>query len=229
MGNTFNVSGITIKNRVGCGTACDGRIKELKIFISQNPITNYNTQTTLIYSSSVGLKDGDLLNFNNLNLSGRYVKVWGKNSGTATWLHLSEVTVLGCAGTNTCVGNQPPNPFTLSSSPNTSQPVGSIFNLSTNPSDNDGTISKVEFYSGNSKIGESLIAPYTFDFTPVSPASYILLAKAFDDCGAVVSSNNITITAIPSTSNCTVSSNISLGKTIVQSSNYNSSNSTLLL
>ncbi|MBK7438874.1 MAG: hypothetical protein IPI77_19505 [Saprospiraceae bacterium] len=95
MGNTFNVSGITIKNRVGCGTACDGRIKELKIFISQNPITNYNTQTTLIYSSSVGLKDGDLLNFNNLNLSGRYVKVWGKNSGTVTWLHLSEVTVLG--------------------------------------------------------------------------------------------------------------------------------------
>ncbi|MBK7438871.1 MAG: T9SS type A sorting domain-containing protein [Saprospiraceae bacterium] len=69
-------------------TACDGRIKELKIFVSQNPITNYNTQTTLIYSSSVGLKDGDLLNFNNLNLSGRYVKVWGKNSGTATWLHL---------------------------------------------------------------------------------------------------------------------------------------------
>ncbi|MBK7438873.1 MAG: hypothetical protein IPI77_19500 [Saprospiraceae bacterium] len=66
------------------------------------------------------------------------------------------------AGTNT-FANQPPNPFTLSSSPNTSQPVGSIFNLSTNPSDNDGTISKVEFYSGNSKIGESLIAPYTFD------------------------------------------------------------------
>src|SRR5690606_21820328 len=48
-------------------------------------------------------------------------------------------------------------------------------------SDPEGTISKVELYANNAKIGESLEAPYSFTWEAVPVGVYSLQAKVYDD------------------------------------------------
>ena len=49
-------------------------------------------------------------------------------------------------------------------------------------------VTKVEFYRGNTKIGEDLTAPYTYLMTNVPSGNFTLTAKAIDNTGAVWSS-----------------------------------------
>jgi hypothetical protein len=51
-------------------------------------------------------------------------------------------------------------------------------------SDSDGSVSKVEFYSGTEKIGEDLTSPYSLTWDNVSAGSYAVSAKAIDNSGA---------------------------------------------
>ena len=77
---------------------------------------------------------------------------------------------------------------------------GSIFtepasvNLSATAFDTDGSVAKVEFFQGTTKIGESLSAPFIAAWSPVSEGSYILTAKATDNLGAAATSASIAIT-----------------------------------
>lgn len=50
-------------------------------------------------------------------------------------------------------------------------------------SDSDGTVSKVEFYNGTSKLGEDATSPYSFTWSNVSAGSYTLNVKAIDNSG----------------------------------------------
>ena len=43
-------------------------------------------------------------------------------------------------------------------------------------SDSDGTISKVEFFQGTTKVGEDTTSPYAFNWTNVAAGSYVLSA-----------------------------------------------------
>ena len=65
--------------------------------------------------------------------------------------------------------------------------------ITANATDTDGTISKVEFYAGNLKIGEALSSPYSINWNPGSVNSYDLTVKATDNKGAVSTSDKITI------------------------------------
>jgi hypothetical protein len=71
-------------------------------------------------------------------------------------------------------------------------------NISANASDADGTISKVEFFAGATKIGEDLTAPYSLNWNNVSAGSYALTAVATDNRNANTTSAsvNITVSAI---------------------------------
>lgn len=61
-------------------------------------------------------------------------------------------------------------------------------------SDNDGTITKVEFYNGANKIGEDLTSPYTFTWSNVAMGNYVVTAKAIDDAGGSTSASvNISV------------------------------------
>ncbi len=51
-------------------------------------------------------------------------------------------------------------------------------------SDNDGTISKVEFYNGTTLLGTDLTAPYSFIWQNVAVGTYQIKAKAFDNLNA---------------------------------------------
>ncbi|MBI2926319.1 MAG: hypothetical protein HYY24_11520 [Verrucomicrobia bacterium] len=65
--------------------------------------------------------------------------------------------------------------------------------LTAEASDTDGSIAKVEFFSGANKLGEAMTAPFTFAWAGVGPGSYPLAAKATDDLGATTTSTEIII------------------------------------
>jgi hypothetical protein len=64
-------------------------------------------------------------------------------------------------------------------------------------SDSDGSIRKVEFFQGATRICETTNAPYSTVWSNVVAGSYSITAKATDDSGAVATSNpvNVTVTA----------------------------------
>jgi hypothetical protein len=66
--------------------------------------------------------------------------------------------------------------------------------LTADASDADGTITKVEFFNGSTKIGEDLTAPFSFSWNTVAAGTYSITAKATDNGGLSTVSQNITIT-----------------------------------
>lgn len=69
--------------------------------------------------------------------------------------------------------------------------------ITVNATDADGSISKVEFYNGSTKLGEATSAPYTFTWSSVPTGSYTLTATATDDRGLQSSAQvNITVTNV---------------------------------
>lgn len=80
---------------------------------------------------------------------------------------------------------------------NITQPVGTVVTITATASDvAPGTITKVEFFNGATKIGEDLTSPYTQSFTVgASPAT--ITAVATDNQGATATSNAITVGAAP--------------------------------
>jgi len=69
--------------------------------------------------------------------------------------------------------------------------------LAADASDGDGTVAKVEFFSGTTKLGEDATAPYTLDWSGVAAGSYSLTARATDNLGTTTTSapRTITVTA----------------------------------
>ncbi len=56
--------------------------------------------------------------------------------------------------------------------------------ISATASDADGSIAKVEFFNGSTKLGEDLTSPYEFSWSGVAAGTYALTAKATDNKGA---------------------------------------------
>jgi len=62
-----------------------------------------------------------------------------------------------------------------------------------NATDTDGTIAKVEFFQGTTKLGEDLTSPYSFAWASVPAGTYSLTAKATDNTSAITTSGAIAI------------------------------------
>jgi hypothetical protein len=86
-------------------------------------------------------------------------------------------------------------------SPVNNSTVGNNVTIQVEAKDTNGTISKVEFYQGNTKIGESTASPYQFTWTGVSNGTYTLKAKATDNDGLSTTSSEITCTVGTDTDN----------------------------
>jgi hypothetical protein len=71
--------------------------------------------------------------------------------------------------------------------------------INANASDN-GSVAKVEFFNGATKLGEDTSSPYSFAWTNVAVGSYTLTAKATDNLGATTTSSGVNIT-VSSTTN----------------------------
>ncbi len=66
--------------------------------------------------------------------------------------------------------------------------------ITADASDADGTVSKVEFFNGATKLGEDTTAPYSYDWTGVITGSYTLTARATDNANTSTTSAAITVT-----------------------------------
>jgi hypothetical protein len=71
---------------------------------------------------------------------------------------------------------------------------GGIVTMSAEATDTDGTIIKVEFYSGSSLLGTDTTAPYSLTWKSVPSGSYTLTAKAYDSDHVVGISSPVNIT-----------------------------------
>lgn len=71
--------------------------------------------------------------------------------------------------------------------------AGSNVTINANASDSDGSITKVEFFQGSTKLGEDLSSPYSYTWVSVAAGNYSLTAKATDNQGAITTSSPIAI------------------------------------
>ena len=90
-------------------------------------------------------------------------------------------------------GNNPPTVSITSPANNTTYTPPATVTITASASDADGTISKVEFYNGSTKLGEATASPYTYTWSSVAAGTYALTAKATDNGGAVTTSATVTI------------------------------------
>ena len=78
-------------------------------------------------------------------------------------------------------GNTPPVVNITAPGNNSTYKEGEDIEITATASDLDGTITKVEFYAGETKLGEDLEEPYSFVWSGAEVGTHELTAKAFDD------------------------------------------------
>jgi hypothetical protein len=90
--------------------------------------------------------------------------------------------------------NQPPSVSLTSPANNATFTSPAKISLAATASDLDGTVARVEFFNGTTKLGEDTSAPYTFRWNVGAAGSYTLTARATDNAGATTTSTPVTIT-----------------------------------
>jgi hypothetical protein len=175
---TFEVNSRNLPNATNFSWWCTG---------STQSITTANSKATINFGPS---------------FSGGQVCV-GINYSAAPWYQQFCKNVTVCApGTTpppTPTPNQVPTVTLTSPANNTQFTAPATINLTATASDTDGTITKVEFYTGSTKLGESATSPYQFNWTNVAAGNYTVSAKATDNQGATTSSAtvNLVVNAAP--------------------------------
>lgn len=66
--------------------------------------------------------------------------------------------------------------------------------INADATDNDGSVSKVEFFQGTTKLGEDLTSPYSFTWNNVPAGAYTLTARATDNGGLIATSAPVNVT-----------------------------------
>jgi YD repeat-containing protein len=103
---------------------------------------------------------------------------------------------VGGATTSSAVNitvHQPPTVSLTSPANNAAFTAGSNITISANAS-GSGTVNKVEFFQGATKLGEDTTSPYSFAWTSVPAGSYVLTARATDNVGGATTSSAVNIT-----------------------------------
>ena len=89
--------------------------------------------------------------------------------------------------------NEKPSTSIVSPSNNTSFTELTNITIDAIANDNDGTISKVEFFEGTNLIGTDLNFPYTFTWDKVAIGNYLLKTKVTDNNGGITYSSGINV------------------------------------
>jgi len=128
-----------------------------------------------------------------------------KNAGESVYFS----AVLRCLGLFAQTGNfwNPYSPLlfegntsptvTITSPSNGSQIyLGTAYTITATATDSDGSISKVEFYEGNTLLGTDDSAPYSFEISTPTVGTKTYTAKAYDDEGKTMTSSPITVSVL---------------------------------
>ncbi|MBG7610837.1 carbohydrate-binding protein [Polaribacter sp. BAL334] len=90
---------------------------------------------------------------------------------------------------------------------NSSFSQGTAINITASASDLDGSIAKVEFYDGETKIGEDTTSPFSFSWNGASVGNHSLKAIVTDNEGATATSSIISI-SVQEVKKCVETSNV---------------------
>ncbi|MGE8211708.1 MAG: glycosyl hydrolase family 18 protein [Stenotrophomonas rhizophila] len=99
--------------------------------------------------------------------------------------------------------NQPPTVSLTSPSAGASFTAGSSITVSANAADNDGSVSKVEFFRGGTSLGIDTSAPYSVTWANASAGSHTFKAVATDNNNAVTSSATVSVTVTAASNDTT--------------------------
>jgi chitinase len=67
--------------------------------------------------------------------------------------------------------------------------------LAATASDSDGTVIRVEFFNGTTRLGEDTTAPFTHPWNIGAAGTYTLISRATDNAGGTASAS-VTITVV---------------------------------
>ncbi len=70
---------------------------------------------------------------------------------------------------------------------------GSDLLITANASDKDGSVSKVEFFNGTTKLGEDVTSPYTFEWKNIPEGTHSITAKVTDNAGGSATSSVVKV------------------------------------
>jgi glucose/arabinose dehydrogenase len=93
--------------------------------------------------------------------------------------------------------NQPPT-VTLTAPASTT--VNTAITLNATAADSDGSISNVQFFAGATALGSDTAAPFSLAWTPTTPGSFNLTARATDNSGNSTTSAAVSLTVNPPSS-----------------------------
>ncbi len=116
-----------------------------------------------------------------------YAVVIAYNQAGLESLPSNEITFETAANTPPTVSLEGPEPESTNVEPAT-------ITLSATATDVDGTIERVEYYSGSQIIGEATVSPWEFTWNNVVEGDYTLTAKAIDNDGAATRSDPVEMT-----------------------------------
>lgn len=96
--------------------------------------------------------------------------------------------------TGTAPNDQPPTVSITAPASGATYTAPGTVTINATASDSDGTVTKVDFYSGNTLLGTSTTSPYSFTWSNVPAGTYSLTAVATDNGNMTTTSGAVSIT-----------------------------------
>ncbi len=132
------------------------------------------------------------------NLSGRRYRLasWS-DGGAAAHTIATPAANTTFTATFTDIGvatNDPPTVALTAPANGSSGTTGTPISLTATATDADGSVAKVEFYDGSTKLGEDTSSPYALSWTPTTTGAHSLTARATDNLGLVATSAAVGVT-----------------------------------
>ena len=115
------------------------------------------------------------------------------NGAPLFWLSDADVVAMYRRGTFVASNALPSVTLTNPVNGQVFAPAGNI-TLQASASDPGGSVAKVEFYQGSTKLGEKLTAPYSLIWSNVPAGKFRLSARAIDNLGGATDSSQVAIT-----------------------------------
>lgn len=200
----FNIDKITF-------TTVNGRNEEPTVSIT-SPVNNSSTSAPANITINASATDDEGVSkvdfYNGSNLLGTdniapYSYNWnGVTAGSYT-LTAKATDNLGAVTTSVPVlitvttvtlPNQAPTISLTSPANGSAVNAPATISITANAADTDGTVSKVEFYNGNTLLFTDNSSPYSYSWSNVAAGTYNISAKATDNSGATTSSSAVNIT-----------------------------------
>jgi len=178
LNGTYNLGGLDMLNRLDNS---NGYPKDVEISTSVDNIT-WTTPVTTTFSATTNWQTAY---FTGAGAKFLRMKVISTISGAST-CSMAEIKLRGCTS----------NPFpTVSiSSPTNNATFTAPASVTINATaGDDGSVTKVEFYNGNTLLGSDASSPYSYTWTGVTAGNYAITAVATDNLGATTTSTVVNI------------------------------------